>query len=580
MGIANRATAQLDLPGWDLVWNDEFDGSSLNNSNWEALNRRDSYNNEKQYYHPDQVDVSGGSLNLTAINVPRDGKAYQSGIVTSRDLYGPGRFEARLNLPTSQGMWPAFWLNANHVPWPQGGEIDILENRGSQPNLISSAYHWQSNPGPCCDQHRFVYDEYTATENGQPVNFHSGYHTYAAEWDETSIRFFVNGNLYHTVTETADRPVLETPKNIILNLAVGGDFGGDPNGSTIWPQTLSVDYVRYWQASTDPPQPGENLLRNFGFDDDGGSLNSWDTFGNTIPNVSASQQLSLDGNSSLKIFGQFNGEENLSGVSQGVAISGGESLTAGAFAQTPSNDTLFGKDNQVSMKIEFYSVFGAEFGSTNFLGEVSRLIHDGSTAEDIWHEHLLSATAPDDAVEARISFVFEQPLFDNGAIWIDSVSLFAELTASGDFDGDGDYSCSDVDALVSEIVAGENGSMFDLTGDGTVDSADLDEWLAEAGENEIASGNPYLDGDANLDGFVDGSDFNIWNANKFTSNASWCSGDFNADGSIDASDFNQWNSNRFRSSDHVAAVPEPSALLHCLSAMICLLLAQRNRRNA
>ena len=401
---------------------------------------------------------------------------------------------------------------------------------------------------------------------------------HAAEWDETSIRFFVDGNLYHTVTETRDRPVLETPKNIILNLAVGGDFGGDPNGSTIWPQTLSVDYVRYWQAATDPPQTGENLLRNFGFDDAGGSLNSWSTFGNTIPNVSASQELSLDGNSSLKIFGQFNGAENASGVSQGVAISGGESLTAGAFAQTPSNDTLFGKNNEVIMKIEFYSVFGAEFGSTGFLSEVSQLIHDGSTAEDIWHEHSLSATAPENAVEARISFVFDQPLFDNGAIWIDSVSLFAELTASGDFDGDGDYSCSDVDALVSEIVAGENGAMFDLTGDGAVDNADLDEWLAEAGENELASGNPYLDGDANLDGFVDGSDFNTWNSNKFTSNASWCSGDFNADGSVDGSDFNVWNSNRFQSSDHVAAVPEPSPLLYSLSAMICLFMNLRHRR--
>ncbi|MEZ6190640.1 MAG: glycoside hydrolase family 16 protein [Phycisphaerales bacterium] len=236
MVMTGQASAQVPyLPGWDLVWNDEFDGTSLNTTNWTPLDRKDSFNNEKQYYHPNQVTVSGGNLVITAIDVPRQGKAYQSGLITSNNLFGPGRFEARMDLPTSQGMWPAFWLNPNQVQWPTGGEIDILENRGSQPYLVSSAYHWQTDPGPCCGQHQYVYDEYTATEGGQPVNFHDGFHTYAVEWDETTLRFFVDDNLYQTVTETANRPIFETAKNIILNVAVGGDFGGDPNGSTVWP---------------------------------------------------------------------------------------------------------------------------------------------------------------------------------------------------------------------------------------------------------------------------------------------------------------------------------------------------------
>lgn len=238
-----------DQNGWRLVWHDEFDGDSLDQTKWEALDRRDSYNNEKQYYHPDQVVVADGMLQITAIDEPRSGKQYQSGIITSRDIFGPGRFEARVDLPTSQGMWPAFWLNANHVAWPQGGEIDILENRGSQPNLTSSAYHWQTDPGPCCNQHRYVYDEYTATEEGQPVDFHSGFHTYAVEWDDTLLRFFVDDNLHFTVTETRDRPIFETAKNIIVNLAVGGNFGGDPDNTTVWPQTMYVDYVRYWNRT-------------------------------------------------------------------------------------------------------------------------------------------------------------------------------------------------------------------------------------------------------------------------------------------------------------------------------------------
>ncbi len=281
--LATPAQAQVpNLPGWDLVFNDEFDGTSLNTTHWTALNRQDSFNNEKQYYHPSQVSVSGGYLQLTASDQPLGGKAYRSGLITSNNLFGPGRFEARLDLPTTQGMWPAFWLNANHVSWPQGGEIDIMENRGSQPNLVSSAYHWQTNPGPCCDQHQYVYDEYTATEGGQPVNFHAGFHTYAVEWDETTLRFFVDDNLYHTVTEEPNRPIFETAKNIILNVAVGGDFGGDPNGSTVFPQTMLVDYVRYWQKSTAPQLQGDINGDGFvGISDLNIILGDWNQISNT-----------------------------------------------------------------------------------------------------------------------------------------------------------------------------------------------------------------------------------------------------------------------------------------------------------
>ena len=142
-----------------------------------------------------------------------------------------------------------------------------------------------------------------------------------------------------------------------------------------------------------------------------------------------------------------------------------------------------------------------------------------------------------------------------------------------DFDGDGDSDCGDVDALVAAIVAAGNDSDFDLNGDGQVDEGDLDQWRTDAGAINLASGGMYLKGDANLDGVVDISDFNIWNANKFTMNPSWCSADFNASGSIDISDFNLWNSNKFQSSD-AAAVPEPNAFVligwGILGAMCCI----------
>lgn len=133
----------------------------------------------------------------------------------------------------------------------------------------------------------------------------------------------------------------------------------------------------------------------------------------------------------------------------------------------------------------------------------------------------------------------------------------------GDFNSDGAWDCADIDALVAEVVAGTNNTDFDLTGDGIVNTDDIFDagqgWLTVGGANNpgATGGNPFLTGDANLDGSVDVSDFNIWNGNKFTNAPAWCSGDFTADGSIDVSDFNSWNSNKFQSSD-IVAVPEPS----------------------
>jgi beta-glucanase (GH16 family) len=258
--LCGAAKAQIpDVPGWQLFWHDEFDGSSLNTAEWAPMDRQDSFNSEKQYYRPEQVTVSNGNLVITATNQQLANKPYRSGLITSKDLFGQGRFEARMDLPTTQGMWPAFWMNPNQVQWPLGGEIDILENRGSQPTLTSSAFHWQKNAGPCCGQHQYVFEEYTATEGGQPVNFHAGFHTYAAEWDKApgtntnQIRFYVDGNLHFAVTQnptTMSDANFTTAKNIILNLAVGGDFGGDPNGTTVFPQTLLVDYVRVWHRPT------------------------------------------------------------------------------------------------------------------------------------------------------------------------------------------------------------------------------------------------------------------------------------------------------------------------------------------
>jgi beta-glucanase (GH16 family) len=247
----SNAVAQIaDIPGWQLAWQDEFEGNAVDDQNWHRINLRNSHNDEKQYYLPEQAAIVDGKLRITATNQPFDGKAYRSARLESWQAFAPGRFEARIDLPTTQGMWPAFWLLPNGEQWPTHGEIDILENRGSQPFVVSSAYHWQTNPGPCCDQHRYEYEEYGVFEDGEWENYHEGFHTYAVEWEATQLRFYVDDVLHYTINEASNRPIFETPMNIILNLAVGGHFGGDPNGSTVFPQVMDVEYVRVWQKQS------------------------------------------------------------------------------------------------------------------------------------------------------------------------------------------------------------------------------------------------------------------------------------------------------------------------------------------
>jgi hypothetical protein len=137
------------------------------------------------------------------------------------------------------------------------------------------------------------------------------------------------------------------------------------------------------------------------------------------------------------------------------------------------------------------------------------------------------------------------------------------------FNDDGAIDCTDVDLLTAEIAAGTNDPNFDLTGDGNVNGEDLSDWLVQAGEANLPGGAAYLPADANLDGFVDGVDFTIWNANKFTNDTAFCDGNFNADSVIDGIDFTIWNDFKFTSSD-VVAVPEPAAFSLFLLGILLL----------
>ena len=167
----------------------------------------------------------------------------------------------------------------------------------------------------------------------------------------------------------------------------------------------------------------------------------------------------------------------------------------------------------------------------------------------------------------------------------------ANITIDGDFDENNSFNCADVDALVQNIASNSNNLAYDLNNDGQLDFADVEDWLVAAGNNNI--GSPFLLADANLDGSVDTSDFNIWNENSFTNTAAFCSGDFNGDGSVDGSDFNVWHERKFTSSDAVThgfadvdlqqagvstqVVPEPSAFSLIAMMGMLMILWRRSR---
>ena len=142
---------------------------------------------------------------------------------------------------------------------------------------------------------------------------------------------------------------------------------------------------------------------------------------------------------------------------------------------------------------------------------------------------------------------------DIGAVESDGEAM--DPTPDGDFNDDGFWNCDDINALSAAIASGSMDLSFDMNGDGMITAADITDpatgWLTVGGANNSAQtgGNPFLNGDANLSGAVDGSDFGIWNTNKFATNNAWCSGDFNASGGVDGSDFGIWNGNKFQSSD-------------------------------
>ena len=423
---SNTAFAQPPTrSGYDVAWFDEFDGNSLDTSRWIAGNTNVPTNFSRQDYLPSQVTVSNGSLRILSENVPSRGLPYRSGLVETRNYQKYGRWDIRAKLPTSTGMWPAIWLlsDTNAAPWPSEGEIDIMENRGNQPNLTSSAFHYGINDGTTFE-HNFQYEEQTAVHDSSAVNYHDSFHTYSIEWDPTQIRFYVDDVHHYTIRDSDVGGFMTNDvgeMRLILNTAIGGTFLDNPDGSTVWPQEFEIDYVHaYTRSATGPVLTFENG----GFEDNGGSIAHWTKFGDSlINNVSSGNENVDEGSEALKLFGQFNGGQNFSGIEQGISVTAGDELRASARSFINSGDSISGTDNIVYFKIDYYSANYGLFGSSEYISSDSIVLADGSTQNDAWLDNEIVSVAPAGAVEARLAIVFEQNANAGGAVYVDDVQF-------------------------------------------------------------------------------------------------------------------------------------------------------------
>ncbi len=244
----------------ELVMQDEFDTDGAPNSaiwGYDIGTGTNGWgNNELQYYtsRPENVTVQNGNLIITARKESFQGSAYTSARLLTKGKFEQayGRFEARMQLPWGQGIWPAFWMLGADIdtnPWPGAGEIDIMEFRGQNPTIMLGTVH-----GPGYSGGQSISKSYELKND----RFDTGFHVFGIEWGPEYINFYVDDVLYNQITpadvpvsdplDAFDKPkpkwVFNKPFYILINVAVGGSFVGSPDSETVFPQTLLVDYVR------------------------------------------------------------------------------------------------------------------------------------------------------------------------------------------------------------------------------------------------------------------------------------------------------------------------------------------------
>ncbi|WP_406147906.1 family 16 glycosylhydrolase [Streptomyces sp. NBC_01012] len=253
----------------EQTWADEFDGaagSAPDSSKWTLeTGGSGNGNNELQYYTDSTENASldgDGNLVITARENSDSGLdcwygpcQYTSARLNTAQTFTQayGRYEARIKIPRGQGIWPAFWMlgdDLGSVGWPESGELDIMENVGMEPDTVHGTIH-----GPGYSGGAGIGASYSLPDGKA---FADDFHTFAVDWSPNAIVWSVDGEAYQTRTPSdvnGNKWVFDHPFFIILNLAVGGDWPGSPNGDTAFPQTMTIDYVRV-TASDDAGDSG------------------------------------------------------------------------------------------------------------------------------------------------------------------------------------------------------------------------------------------------------------------------------------------------------------------------------------
>jgi beta-glucanase (GH16 family) len=237
--ISSAPAASNDLV---LTFHDEFDGDALDRAKW----RSDYWNGgggEKQEYVNDDSRgnyiLSGGTLKLRAKREAYAGKAYTSGIITTQGRFAQqyGVAEVRAKLPAGKGLWPAFWLLPNPTGWPP--EIDVMENLGYNTHTVYMTLHYAGGESE-------AYYSLPSTGPG----FADGFHTFRMDWRPDAIAWYIDGQEVRRYAVAANIPA--QPMFFLLDLAVGGNWPGDPDGSTVFPADFEIDYIRVWQHVVPP----------------------------------------------------------------------------------------------------------------------------------------------------------------------------------------------------------------------------------------------------------------------------------------------------------------------------------------
>jgi len=250
-----------------LVWSDEFDspsGSSVDSAKWSFdIGGGGWGNHELESYtsRAANAELRDGALVIRVLKETLKGsdkitRHYTSArLITKRKFSQTyGRFEARIKIPYGQGIWPAFWMLGSDLDtagWPTCGEIDIMENIGKEPSIVHGTLH-----GPGYSSEKGVTASYSLPGSRK---FSDDYHTFAVEWEANLMRFYVDERLYQTRTP-ADLPpgtawVFNHPFFLVLNVAVGGNFPGSPDATTVFPQLMKVDYVRVYKRTGPSNRP-------------------------------------------------------------------------------------------------------------------------------------------------------------------------------------------------------------------------------------------------------------------------------------------------------------------------------------